>query len=156
MTTPTEAYLTEHRFFAGLPADTLGFLACCARERELTEGEILIRHGDRADAFYVVRTGRIAREVPAIQGPPFVMESLGAGDVLGWSWLIPPYQWSFQARADAATLVLQFDGPKVLERCESEAKFGYALLKRFSALMSERLVSTRRKMVDEWSPPGFG
>jgi hypothetical protein len=84
------------------------------------------------------------------------MESLGAGDVLGWSWLIPPYQWSFQARADAATLVLQFDGPKVLERCESEAKFGYALLKRFSALMSERLVSTRRKMVDEWSPPGFG
>lgn len=154
--TPIEAYLREQRFFTGLPDETLGFLAGCARERALADGEVLIRHGDRADSFYVVCAGRIMREVPAIQGPPFVMESLGAGEVLGWSWLIPPYRWSFQARADSATVVLQLDGVRILERCESEAKFGYELLKRFSALMSERLVSTRRKMVDEWSPPGFG
>jgi len=152
----TGAYLAEQRFFAGLGADALAFLADCSSERRFAADEVMIRHGDRARNFYLVCMGRIAREVPAIQGPALVMESLGAGAILGWSWLIPPYQWSFQARAEELTETLEFDGARILARCEADPAFGYAVLKRLSTLMSERLMHARRKMIAEWNPPGFG
>ena len=83
------------------------------------------------------------------------MQSLGAGQILGWSWLIPPYKWNFQARAEAQTALLAFDGDAVLARCEEESNFGYALLKRFASLMAERLGVARQRMMDQWNPPGF-
>jgi CRP/FNR family cyclic AMP-dependent transcriptional regulator len=74
---------------------------------------------------------------------------------LGWSWLISPYQWSFQARAEEDSELLQFDGTAILARCEQEPKFGYELLKKFAGMMSMRLEAARRKMMDEWNPAGF-
>ena len=94
-------------------------------------------------------------EVPAIEGPSLEIQSLGPDEVLGWSWLIPPYSWSFQARACETTDILEFDGKAVRDRCEQDPGFGYAVLKRFSSLMSDRLEAARRKMMDEWNPPGF-
>ncbi len=94
-------------------------------------------------------------EIAAIEGPPLELQRLEPGAVLGWSWLIPPYRWSFQARAEEPGKALEFDGEAVLERCESNPAFGYQVLKRFSSLMSQRLEYARRKMMDEWDPPGF-
>jgi len=147
--------LAGEAFFRDLDGEALEFLAGCATERALKKDEVLFRHGQPADRFYLIRSGRITIEVPAIEGPSLDVQSLGADAVLGWSWLIPPYTWSFQARAKEETTMLEFDGAAVLERCESDPAFGYELMKRFSALMSERLEAARRKMMDEWNPPGF-
>ena len=72
-----------------------------------------------------------------------------------WSWLLPPFKWSFNARAETDSKVLEFDGEAVLKDCESDPAFGYEVIKRFSALMAERLDAAHRKMMEQWSPAGF-
>ncbi|MDZ7749696.1 MAG: Crp/Fnr family transcriptional regulator [Halofilum sp. (in: g-proteobacteria)] len=147
--------LARQPFFRDLGGEVIDFLAANATERRLKKGEILFEHGQPADRFWLLRSGRVLIEVPAIEGPSLEVQSLGPDEVAGWSWLIPPYKWAFQARADRASEVIEFDGKAVLERCERDPAFGYAVLKRFSALMSERLEAARRTMMEEWNPPGF-
>ncbi|MCO6440776.1 MAG: Crp/Fnr family transcriptional regulator [Nitrococcus mobilis] len=148
-------YLTKQDFFADLSSDFLKFLARHAARRPLQRDEILFQHGDPARHFYLVRDGSVVIEIPAIYGPSLEVQKLGPGQILGWSWLIPPYRWHFQARTDAPTEVVEFDGEAVRARCDRDPEFGYALLKCFSTLMSERLEAARRKMMEEWNPPGF-
>lgn len=150
-----EQIIAEHPFFAGLSKESMAFLAGCAKKRRLKEDEVLFRHGGKANRFFLVLDGRVTVEVAAIEGPSLDLRNLGPGDLLGWSWLIPPYRWHFQARAEEPVEVLEFDGRAVLRRCEDDPAFGYDLLKRFSGLMSERLAAARGKMMSEWSPPGF-
>lgn len=155
MATEIEKILTERNFFAGLDAKDLSFLAGCAEKRQLKRGKVLFRYGAPAEEFYLLLSGVITLEVAAIEGPPLILQNLGQGAVLGWSWLIPPYKWSFQARADEDCDILAFDGKAILARCEAEPAFGYDILKRFSTLMSERLSYARSRMMEEWNPPGF-
>lgn len=150
-----ESVLARQDFFAGLNPESLAFLAGCATRRRIETGETLFRHGEDARRFFLLGSGRISVEVPAIEGPRLEVQSLGAGEVLGWSWLIPHYKWSFQARALEDTDLVEFDGERVRLRCEEDPSFGYEMLKRFSALMSERLEAARRRMMEEWNPPGF-
>ena len=148
-------YLSTHDFFSGLSEDALKFLCECASTYEIKKGQILFRQGERADKFYVARNGRISVQIPALMGPNLEIQSLGKDQVLGWSWLISPYQWSFQAKAEDDSELLEFNGTAILTRCEKEPKFGYEVLKRFAALMSERLEAARLKMMDDWNPDGF-
>ena len=147
--------LAESSFFGGLPAQLIEFLAAHATIRRLARDQVLFRYGDSAYHFYLVLSGHVAVEIAAIEGPPLELQDLGPGAVAGWSWLISPHQWSFQARAKTPAEALEFDGVAVLAECERNPEFGYALLKRFSALMSERLRFARQKMMEEWRPPGF-
>ncbi|WP_440996525.1 Crp/Fnr family transcriptional regulator [Arhodomonas sp. SL1] len=147
--------LAEEAFFSDLDPKILDVLAKHARERTLERNEILFGHGDPAQHFYLLRDGRIVIEVPAIEGPSLEVQELDAGHVLGWSWLIPPYRWSFQARADEPTHVVEFDGESIRARCDEDPMMGYVVLKRFASLMSERLDAARQKMMEEWNPPGF-
>lgn len=147
--------LMQYQFFAGLAPETVEFLAANATVTNLEKEAILFEHGQTADRFYLIRAGRITVGVPAIEGPSLEVQTLGAGEVLGWSWLIPPYRWNFRGRIIEATEVVEFDGKPILERCERDPAFGYPLMKRFAALMSERLEAARRKMMDEWNPAGF-
>ncbi len=147
--------LAGNPFFAGLAPQHLDFVAEHATVRRLRQEDVLFAFGDKASSFFLVREGHVSVEVAAIQGPALTLQELGPGAVLGWSWLIAPYRWSFQARATEASEVLEFDGQRILARCEEDAKFGYELLKRFSALMSERLFFARERMMAEWKPAGF-
>ncbi len=150
-----EEILSGNRFFAGLAPEQIEYLARHAERRRLAKDQVLFRHGDAARHFYLVLEGELTVEVAAIEGPALTLQTLGPDAVVGWSWLIPPYKWHFQARAEAPTEVLEFDGAEILARCEQDPKLGYELLKRFSGLMSERLQFARRKMMDEWKPAGF-
>lgn len=150
-----ENELARHDFFLGLEPSYVTFLGNCATARRVDADKTLFRHGKRADRFYLLRDGYICVEVAAISGPPLRLQRLKPGDMLGWSWLIAPYRWHFQARALEDSEVIEFDGDTILERCESDPKFGYELLKRFSGLMSSRLAAAHEKMMDEWQPPGF-
>ena len=155
----TDTALAQHvgscDLFAGLAPEFVAFLAVHAKARRLAENHVLFRYGDRANRFYLITSGRISVEVAAIEGPSLQLQKLGAGAMLGWSWLIPPHRWNFQARAETPTDVIEFDGDAVLDECESNPRFGYQLLKRFATLMSERLQHARQRMVEEWRPEGF-
>ncbi len=148
-------FLSEHSLFEGLAGDHLEMLAQHAQVKTLSHGDVLASQGAPAKSFYLVLEGALVIEVPAIAGPKLEITRLGAGDVFGWSWLIAPYTWHFHARASGATKVLAFDGESLLQRCDEDAEFGYPLLRRFSGLMAERLDAAQRKMMDQWSPPGF-
>lgn len=147
--------LTTEDFFTGLSATAISFLAASASRRDVRPGEVLYRYGKRADRFYLLKAGTISVEIAALEGPPLQLQQLGPGKVLGWSWLIPPYTWHFQARAEDQAEVIEFDGESILAHCEADAEFGYQILKRFSALMSRRLEQAREQMMEEWRPPGF-
>jgi CRP-like cAMP-binding protein len=150
-----EEYLSAHAFFSGLDGSFMKFLTSSVKEVQIREGHVLFQQGKPANKFYLVRNGKISVQVPALMGPVLELQTLGEGQILGWSWLIPPYRWNFHARALEDSEVLEFDGSAILARCEEDPKFGYELFKRFAALMSERLDAARQKMMDQWDPPGF-
>ena len=148
-------YLSAHEFFSQFRDDDLKFLCECSSTREIKKGQILFLQGEHADKFYVVRSGLISIQMPAIMGPTLEIQTVDEDQVLGWSWLISPYRWNFQTKAEEDSELLQFDGVAILARCEQEPKFGYELLKKFAGLMSVRLNAARQKMMDEWNPVGF-
>ena len=150
-----EDYLSTHAFFSRMDSSFLKFLSNSVTELRIKKGDVLFKHGNRADKFYLLRNGQISIQVPALMGPTLEIQTLGEDQILGWSWLIPPYRWSFQARALEDSDLLEFDGSAILARCEEDPKFGYDVFKRFATLMSERLDAARQKMMDEWNPPGF-
>jgi CRP-like cAMP-binding protein len=151
----TRQHVAESDLFRGLASDQIDFLARQARPRTLKAGEVLFSFGNIADRFYLVIAGEITVEVPALEGPALELQHLGPGAVVGWSWLIAPRKWNFQARARSAASLLEFDGDAVLAECERNPQFGYEILKRFSALMSERLNAARQRIMDAWRAEGF-
>lgn len=147
--------LADKSIFAGLADGHLDVLAEHAAERVLDADDVLARQGEPAETFYLVLEGALVIEVPAIAGPRLEITRLAPGEVFGWSWLIAPYEWHFNARASGPTRVVEFDGKALLKQCEKDAEFGYPVLRRFSELMARRLDAAQRKMMDQWSPPGF-
>jgi CRP/FNR family cyclic AMP-dependent transcriptional regulator len=150
-----KALLSRNPFFSGLKAEYLEYLTEHAATERLARDTVLFAYGEGARHFYLVTEGKVSVEVAAIEGPALELQLLGPGAVLGWSWLIAPYRWNFQARAAEPATVVKFDGARILARCEQDPEFGYQLVKRFSALMSERLHFARQKMMEEWKPAGF-
>jgi len=147
--------IADSKFFAGLGDDAIDFLTTHARRRKLDAGKVLFHQGEPAERFYLLLDGHLSLGVPALEGPALELQDIGPGEVAGWSWLLPPNVWNFQARARTAIEYLEFDGTEILRRCEEDPGFGYELIKRFSGLMSERLRFARQKMMQEWRPPGF-
>lgn len=150
-----QEFLAGHALFTGLEATHLEFLAAHAAEKSFDQGQVLARQGEHADCFLVLLEGELAVEIPAITGPKLEVTRLGEGQVFGWSWLIEPYKWHFNARAAKPIRALKFDGRAILAHCEADTDFGFALFRRFSMLMGQRLESAQRKMMDQWSPAGF-
>jgi len=150
-----EDYLSNHAFFSGMDNSFVKFLSDSVTELQIPKGSVLFQYGKPADKFYLLRKGQVSVHVPALMGPTLDIQTLGEDQILGWSWLIPPYRWNFQARALEDSDLLEFDGSAILTRCEEDPKFGYDVFKRFAELMSKRLDAARQKMMDEWNPPGF-
>jgi CRP-like cAMP-binding protein len=149
-----EPLLTEHPFFRGLAPDDIQFLTGCAKNARFDAGQVIFREGQDADQFYLVRDGKVALEVftPGRGAAPIL--TLDAGDVLGWSWLIPPYKWRFDARAIETTRAFALDGKCLREKCDQDPRLGYELLKRISAIIAERLHATRLQMLDVYGAHG--
>ena len=147
--------IAGHSFFAGLSPEDLDVIVREASKRRVPSGEVLFHQGERANRFYLINSGNVSVEIPAVYGPTLEIQGLGAGKILGWSWLIAPFRWNFQARVTEDAEICEFDGAALRDRCERDPRLGYDLLKRFAGLMSERLEAARQKMIEEWNPPGF-
>ena len=140
--------VAEHPFFEGLAAEHVQLIVGCASNVRFDAGQFIFRAGEEADQFYLIRHGRVALEIAAPQGPPITIQTIGEGEILGWSWLIPPYHWHFDARAIELTRAIALDGKCLREKCEEDHDLGYELLKRFAHIMDQRLQATRLQLLD--------
>jgi CRP/FNR family cyclic AMP-dependent transcriptional regulator len=143
-----EGMLAEHPFCRDLGPHFVELVAGCAAEVRFDPGTILFRQGEDAERFYLIRHGRVAVEVPTAGSGALTIQTLSAGDVLGWSWLIPPYRWHFDARAVDLTRALALDGTCLRTKCESDPALGYEFLKRFLHILEDRLQATRLQLID--------
>lgn len=140
--------LEEHPFFAGLGDAALDLVAGCATNVHVDAGDYLFRLGDPADRFYVVRRGRVALELHVPGGGQRVLDTVEDGQVLGWSWLVPPHVWFLDARAAQPTSAIALDGVCLRGKCDDDPALGYALMQRVAQVMYERLQSARVRLLD--------
>jgi CRP-like cAMP-binding protein len=145
--------LAEHPFFQGLGPQHLELLTCCGVNVHFAPEAYLIREGEDAAHFYLLRSGRVTLETHAPQRGPIVVETIEAGDVLGWSWLFPPYRWHFSARALEPVLAISLDGTCLRGKCEQDHDLGYELMRRFAGVIVERLQATRLQLLDVYGAP---
>ena len=144
--------ITEHPFFQGMEPQHLALLTGCARNVRFAPGEFLIRTGREASSIFVLRRGRVALEIVAPGRPPINIQTLSEGEIVGWSWLLPPYLALYDARVLETTIALSLDGKCIREKCESDHDLGYEMFKRFSNLMAQRLQATRLQVLDVFGP----
>ncbi len=140
--------LAGHPFLQGLRPDHLALITGCAKNIRAEEGEYLFRQGEEANEFFIIRHGRLTIEAYHPTKGPMVIETLSDGDVLGWSWLIPPYKWQFDSRALELTRAISLDGKCLRNKCEADHDFGYEILKRFSHNMTNMLQVARVQLLD--------
>lgn len=143
-----EPILEKHPFFAGLDERYLELLTGCATNLRFKPGEYLFREGDEAKQFFVIREGTVALEIFVPGTGPKKIQTLEDGDVVGWSWLFPPYTWHFSGRAAAPLRALVLDGKCLRDKCEEDHDLGYEFQKRVSRIVVERLQATRLQLLD--------
>jgi CRP/FNR family cyclic AMP-dependent transcriptional regulator len=140
-------------FFAGVPPELLGELCAFAEPVTYATGERLFTDGGVADRFWLLETGTVALDLHVPGRGDQVIETIGAGTVLGWSWLQPPFRWQFGATARMALTGMAFDAVAVRDRCDADPELGYAVLRLFTPVIIERLQAARLRLLDLWGTP---
>jgi CRP-like cAMP-binding protein len=148
--------LAKHPFFKDMDERYRALLVGCASNVRFEEGEYLMREGAEAEKFYLIRHGVVAVEVFIPGQGPMTIETLREGDLLGWSWLVPPYRCRFDSRAMEQTRAIAMDGLCLRNKCEENPELGFVLLKRFAAVIAHRLQATRLQLMDMYGPKKKG
>jgi CRP-like cAMP-binding protein len=143
-----EPVITRHPFFAGLRPEHLKLLVGCATQVRFAPGEFALKMGEPANRFYLIRHGRVALELYSAERGPITVQTIGDGEALGWSWLVPPYVWNLDGRAVEPTLALSFDAACLRGKFEEDHDLGYELYKRFAPVITQRLQATRMQVLD--------
>jgi CRP-like cAMP-binding protein len=137
-----------HPFLQGLSEEHRTQLLAGARALEASPGEHLAREGEPAHAFYLIQSGHVAIGTHLGERGAVPIQTVGPGDAFGWSWLVPPYRWQFDARVIDTVKSLVFDGAWLRRLCEQDTAFGYHLLRQLMAMVSQRLVTCRVQGLD--------
>lgn len=140
--------LEKHPFFEGLNREFLEFIVSCASNVRFREGETILCEGEPADKFYLVREGKVEININTAQHRSITIQTLRGGEILGWSWLIPPHRYRFDAKALADTRAIALDGKCLRKKCEENHELGYELLKRLAGVFTRRLEETRKQLIN--------
>ncbi|MBI5245002.1 MAG: cyclic nucleotide-binding domain-containing protein [Elusimicrobia bacterium] len=142
-----KSILVQHEFLKDMPEPYLSLLEGCASNVRCEAGKYLIREGEEASRFYLVRKGRVNIELPLPRRQPITVQTVGENEVLGWSWMAPPRHWHFDARASDAVQALAFDTECIRAKSDRNHDFGYEIYKRFATVISKRLEETILQIV---------
>jgi CRP-like cAMP-binding protein len=148
-----DRYVREHPFFAGLQEAYVQLIVGCARNVVFNAGTYLYHHGEPCDEFYLIRHGRVALEMSGPGRAPVTFQTIGEGDIVGVSWLLPPYRWSYDARAIDLVRAIAMDAKCLREKCDSDHDLGYEMMLRFVPLLVNRLQATRMQILDVYGAP---
>lgn len=139
--------ITKHPFFEGMKPQHFAVLASGAKTATFEAGDLIFREGEPANQFFLIESGRIAVEAHEPANGTLRVQTIGPGDVLGWSWLFPPFVWHFQARAVEPVKVIILSGAHLLAASERDHEFGYELMKRVTQVLMHRLQATRKQLL---------
>ena len=140
--------LKAHPFFAGFAPKHGALIAGCARNHRFDAGQFLFHEGEAADEFFLIRHGRVAIEIAAPGRKPIVIATLGEGEIVGASWLVPPYRWTFDARALDLVRAIGIDAACLRGKCDQDHDLGYDMMQRFLPILVRRLHATRLQILD--------
>ena len=140
--------LHEHSFFQGLSEEDLTFIAGCGKNVFFTEDQTIASPGDPANEFYLIREGQVSSSIETLSKKPFTLQTLGPNEVLGLSWLIPPYEWTRSVKAKSPTRAIAIDGVCLRKKCENDPSLGYKLMKHLVQLMIMREEATNLRLLD--------
>lgn len=153
-TKSVDALLAQNPTFAGMSPAMIGTVAGCAANVRFDQGQFLFHEGDSASRFFVVRTGLVAIDLFVPHKGALTIKTLKEHDVVGWSWLIPPYRWHFDARAIENTRAIAFDALCLRTKCEEDTALGYELMKRFAQIIAGRIEANRVQLMDVYGNAG--
>ena len=145
-----EPLLAAHPFLKGLEERYLKLIVGCASNVVFQPGQFISREGEEANQFYFIREGRVVLETYSPIKGPIAIHTQQKGEILGWSWLVPPYRWHFDSRALELTRAIALDGKCLRGKCEEDHDLGYELMKRFALVIAERLEATRFQLLDAY------
>lgn len=140
--------ISKHVFLGGLNKEYINVISSLAQVKHVSDACFIAREGDSADEFYLIRSGGVSITTPAGEGPQLEVQSLGVGELIGWSWIIPPYSWTFDAIAVGDVELIAIDGRELRAQCDMNPRLGYELMKLLSRVMSMRLLQIKTKAVD--------
>ncbi len=143
-----EPILAEHPFFKGLDPKYLKLVVGCASNIRFEPEQRIYKEGAPANQFYLIRQGRIGLEINIPNRGPITIQTITDGEILGWSWLIPPYKWRFTGIAYELTRAIAVDGTCLRKKCEEDHELGYIFYKRFADIIVQRLQATRLQLLD--------
>jgi len=143
-----ERSLSAHPFLSDIGEEDLQLLAGCTKNARFERDAYLVREGSAADSLFLIRSGKVALESHVPGRGPVQVETLIAGDVLGWSALFPPHYWHLDGRAVEPTLAFQLDGECLRTKIESDPSFGYAITRRLLHVVHRRLERARLQQLD--------
>jgi len=123
-------------------------LAGCAANVRFREGSFMFREGEPAEQCFLIREGKMALEIDAPGRGSIIVQTLGAGDVTGFSWLLEPHQWEFDGRAVEPVRALALDGTCLRRKCADDPRLGFELTQLFARLAIRRLQATRLRLLD--------
>jgi CRP-like cAMP-binding protein len=153
MTTQERSVLGAQPFLRGLPPGQLATLAELCWHVTVPPGQRLFEEGSIASRFWLIDAGQVALDVFVPGQGRVQIERLGRGDVIGLSWMLPPYQWRFGAVATQRMQAFEFDAPAVRTACDADPALGYELSRRFSGIVVHRLQATRLRLLEACSAP---
>ncbi len=148
---PLEKEVRAHPFLLGMNDHQLRLLIDCAMQTRFKAGEVIFRQGETANRFYLLQEGEVILQSETAEGAVEI-DRVGDGDLLGWSWLFPPYIWHFTARAAVDTSAVFFYGTVLREYCERDHGLGFELFKRMSEVMTRRLQKARQSLLKSLRP----
>jgi CRP/FNR family transcriptional regulator, cyclic AMP receptor protein len=140
--------IKAHPFFAGMPDAFCDLVCGCAKNSRFGAGQYLFHEAEPADWFYLIRHGRVALALTAPGRGEVTFQTVGEGELAGVSWLIPPYRWTYDARAVEETRAIAINARCLREKCEADHNLGYDMMKRFMPVLIQRLQATRLQILD--------
>ena len=143
-----QARLAAHPFLLGMDTHQIGMMATYALPAHFDAAELIFRTGELAHRFYLIESGTVVIEGRVLDEPSVIIDTISAGDLLGWSWLFPPYLWHFDARATEPTVALSFDATILRQHYSEDLTLAHELFKRMSQVMVRRLQAARRKLIE--------
>ena len=153
MTAPSTSLLAAHPFLHGLPEPHIRVLAAHARSSRLPDRHRLFNEGGTADRFWLIQAGQIALDTLVPGRGLVVIQRAGRGEVVGLSWLNPPYRWGFGAITSQPLQALEFDAKAIRAECARDPAFGYEITSRFLRVTLQRLQTTRSRLLDVSTHP---
>jgi CRP-like cAMP-binding protein len=143
-----ERIIGEHPFFAKMERRFLDIVVGCAKNVRFEAGQYLFHEGEAADQFYLLRHGRLALQITSPGRGALTFQTLGEGEIVGISWLIPPYRWAYDAKALELTRAVAMDAACLRGKCEADHDLGYDMMKRFMPVLIQRLNAIRMQVLD--------